>query len=77
MKVLIIILVSAEFLLTIYTYMQIRDICGHINDTLIMQDIEIAKLYYKIGCDVATNTELNKSGNNSLQENKKKSVDKL
>lgn len=50
--------------------MQIRDICGHINDTLIMQDIEFAKLYYKIDCcDVATDE--NKSENSGLQENKK------
>lgn len=58
MIILIIILVTAEFLLTIYTYAQIRDICGHINDTLTMQDIQFAKLFYELE-------------NNEKQENKK------
>lgn len=66
MKILIIMLVTAEFFLTLYTYAQIRDICGHINDTLTMQDIQLAKMHYKIdSCDVAT------SENSDKQENKK------
>lgn len=48
MKILIIILVTVEFIFTIYTYAKIRDICGHINDVLELQDIKFARQYYML-----------------------------
>lgn len=47
-KIICVIIIIFCFLMSIYTYKIIRDICGHINDSLVQFDLELARVNLKL-----------------------------